>query len=74
MKKSFGNAKAQEFEKKKCISWRIDGSIVVWTLMYKGKLANQIVRLVEIVVKKLNNASKEVSKRSNIFEDAGDNK
>ena len=43
--------------------------------MYKGKLANQIVRLVEIVVKKkLNKASIEVSKRSSIFEDAGDNK
>ena len=55
LKKSFGNAKAQEFEKK-CLSWHPDGSIVVWTLMYNGKLANQIVRLVAIVVKKkLNN-------------------
>ena len=33
------------------IAWHIDVSSVVWTLIYHGKLANQIVRLAAIVVK-----------------------
>ena len=32
--------------------WHIDAGSVVWTLVDNGKLANQIVRLVAIVVKK----------------------
>ena len=35
----------------KGIAWHIDTSSVVWTLIDNGKLANQIVRLVFIVVK-----------------------
>ena len=31
--------------------WHIDVSSIVWTLICNGKLANQIVRLVAIVVK-----------------------
>ena len=37
--------------KKKGISWHIDASSVVWTLIYNGKLANEIARLVAIVEK-----------------------
>ena len=37
--------------KKKVIARHIDARSVVWTLVYNGKLANQIVRLVAIVVK-----------------------
>ena len=37
--------------KKKVIARHIDARSVVWTLIYNGKLANQIVRLVAIVVK-----------------------
>ena len=36
----------------KGIGLHIDVSIVVWTLICKGKLASQIARLVAIVVKK----------------------
>ena len=36
----------------KGIAWHIDESSVVWTLIYHGKLANQIARLAMIVVKK----------------------
>ena len=35
----------------KGIAWHIDASSVVETLIYHGKLANQIVRLAAIVVK-----------------------
>ena len=35
----------------KGIAWHIDESSVVWTLIYHGKLANQIARLAAIVVK-----------------------
>jgi len=34
-------------------AWHIDASSVVWTLIDNGKLANQIARLVAIVVKKI---------------------
>jgi len=37
----------------KGIAWHIDASSVVWTLIDNGKLANQIARLVAIVVKSL---------------------
>ena len=36
----------------KGIAWHIDASSVVWSLIYQGKLANQIARLAAIVVKK----------------------
>ena len=36
----------------KGIAWHIDASSRVWTLIYHGKLANQIARLAAIVVKK----------------------
>ena len=36
----------------KGIVWHIDARSVVWTLINNGKLANQIARLVAIVVKK----------------------
>ena len=36
----------------KGIAWHIDASSVVETLIYHGKLANQIARLATIVVKK----------------------
>ena len=36
----------------KGITLLIDASSVVWTLIYNGKLANQIARIVAIVVKK----------------------
>ena len=35
------------------IAWHIDTSSVVWTLIYHGKLANQIARLPAIVVKSM---------------------
>ena len=35
----------------KGIAWHIDASSAVWTLIDNGKLANQIARLVVIVVK-----------------------
>ena len=37
----------------KGIVWHTDASNMVWTLIYHGKLANQIVRLATIVVKLL---------------------
>jgi len=37
--------------KKTGIAWHTDASSVVWTSIYNGKLANQIARLVAIVVK-----------------------
>ena len=37
----------------KGIAWHIDASSVVWTLIYNGKLANQIAKLAAIVVKTL---------------------
>jgi len=36
----------------KGIAWQLDSSSVVWTLINNGKLANQIARLVAIVVKR----------------------
>ena len=42
-----------EREPKKGIAWHIDASSVVWTLIDNGKLANQIAKLKEIVVKYL---------------------
>ena len=45
---SFFRARAE-----KGIAWHIDASSVVETLIYHGKLANQIARLAAIVVKKL---------------------
>ena len=50
-KKPLAKAKALEFGKKKGIAWNIDASSVVWVLIYNGKLANQIARLVAIVIK-----------------------
>ena len=47
-RKSFFRARAE-----KGIAWHIDASSVVWTLIDNGKLANQIARLVAIVVKKI---------------------
>ena len=35
----------------KGVAWHVDASSVVWTLIYHGKLANQIARLPAIVVK-----------------------
>ena len=40
-----------EPELEKGIAWHIDVSSVVWTLVDNGKLANQIARLIAIVVK-----------------------
>ena len=37
---------------KKGIARHIDASSMVWTLIDDGKLANQIARLAEVVVKK----------------------
>jgi len=37
----------------KGIAWHIDASSVIWTLIDNGKLANQITRLVAIVVKRV---------------------
>lgn len=38
--------------KKESIRWHSDASSEAWTLLYNGKLANQIAKLVAIVVKK----------------------
>ena len=35
----------------KGVAWHIDASSVVWTVIYNGKLANQVSRLIVIVVK-----------------------
>ena len=40
----------------KGIAWYIDVSSVVETLIYHGKLANQIPRLAAVVVKKIDSA------------------
>jgi len=47
-RKCFFRARAE-----KGIVWNIDASSVVWTLINNGKLANQIARLVAIVVKRM---------------------
>jgi len=48
------NVKEMFVRAEKGIGLHIDVSIVVWTLVCKGKLASQIARLVAIVVKKKN--------------------
>ena len=50
MGEAIWKAKALDFENKG-ISWHTDASSVVWTLIYNGKLANEIARLVAIVEK-----------------------
>ena len=52
MGEAIWKAKALDFENKG-ISWHTDASSVVWTLIYNGKLANEIARLVAIVEKML---------------------
>ena len=46
IKSSFFRARAE-----KGIAWHIDASIIVWTLIDNSKLANQIAKLVAIVLK-----------------------
>ena len=51
MEEAIGKDQSICVRKKKAIARHIDASSVVWTLTYSGKQANQIVRLVAIVVK-----------------------